>query len=54
MQRVTPEQAAVFAADYAAIVRTLREVQNRHWDEYRTELVKNALSTPRARKVVGA
>jgi hypothetical protein len=28
-------------------------VQNRYWDEYRTELVKNALSTPRARKVVG-
>jgi hypothetical protein len=39
---------AACEADYAAIVRTLREVQNRHWDEYRTELVKNALSTPRA------
>jgi hypothetical protein len=41
--------------DYAAIVRTLREVQIRHLDEYRTELVeyraelvKNALSSPRA------
>jgi hypothetical protein len=35
-------------ADYAAIVRTLKEVQNRYWDESRTELVKAALSTPRA------
>jgi hypothetical protein len=39
---------AACEADYADIVRTLREVQNRHWDEYRTELAKNALSTPRA------
>jgi hypothetical protein len=35
-------------AAYAEAVRTLKEVQNRHWDEFRTELVKNALSTPRA------
>ena len=35
-------------ADYVALARTLKEVQNRYWDDYRTELVKNALSTPRA------
>jgi hypothetical protein len=39
---------AACEADYAAIVCTLKEVKNRYWDEYRTELAKNALSTPRA------